>query len=118
VGKTLDPALDVARVSRRHVARVYRRQFDPKVVLRDALRGAPELVDMAVRLPQLLAAGFTRAEEVLATRAPGNPLAGLRSAILAAACIVGGVIAVIQGGAPALWITLFALALVLSLFGR
>ena len=41
-------------------------------------------------------------------------MAGLRSAILAAACIVGGVIAVIQGGAPALWMTLFGLAIVLQ----
>ncbi|HYD54725.1 MAG TPA: AarF/UbiB family protein [Gemmatimonadaceae bacterium] len=118
VGRALDPALDVAKLSRRHVARVYRRQFDPKLVLRDALRGAPELVDMATRLPQLLSMGFTRAEEILSQRAPGNPLAGVRSAILAAACIVGGVIAMIQGGAPLLWVTLFLLALVLSLFGR
>jgi ubiquinone biosynthesis protein len=118
VGRALDPSLDVAQLSRRHVTRIYRQQFDPKVVLRDVLRGAPELVDMAVRLPQLLSMGFARAEEVLTKGAPANPLAGVRSAILAAACIVGGVIALIQGGNPLVWITLFVLALALSLFGR
>ena len=118
VGRVLDPGLDVAAVSRRHVARVFRRQFDTRRIMRDVLRGAPELVDVAVRLPFLLTAGAKFAEEHLSQRVRPNPLAELRSGILAAACIVGGVIAVIQGASMALWLGLFALALVFTLSGK
>jgi ubiquinone biosynthesis protein len=118
VGRMLDPGLDVAAVSRKHVTRIFQQQFNPRTLLRDVLRGSPELVDMTVRLPQLLSAGFKFAEETLANRSPANPLAGIRSSILAAACIVGGVIAVVQGTTPWLWGTMFALAFLLSLFGK
>lgn len=118
VGRTLDPQLDIAAVSQKHVTRIFQHQFDPRVLFKEVLRGAPELVDMAVRLPQLLSAGFKFAEEHLANPPPQNPLAGIRSSIIAAACIVGGVIAMIQGTADWLWITLFSLAALLSLFGK
>lgn len=118
VGRMLDPALDVAHVSEKHVSRIFQHQFNPRTLLRDALRNAPELVDMAVRLPQLLSAGFSFAEETLNSRPNQNPLVGIRSSILAAACIVGGVISLIQGGHVALSAALFAVALLLSMFGK
>ncbi|HEX8692816.1 MAG TPA: AarF/UbiB family protein [Longimicrobium sp.] len=118
VGRMLDPQLDVAAVSRKHVSKIFQQQFDPRLLLRQVLRGSPELVDMAVRLPQLLSAGFRFADETLNNRSPQNPLAGVRGSILAAACIVGGVLAVIQGASPLLWGGLFLVAVLLSLFGR
>lgn len=118
VGRTLDPALDVAAVSRKHVARIFQQQFDPRLLARQILRGSPELVDMAVRLPQLLSAGFKFADEALNDRRPQNPLAGIKGAVLAAACIVGGVLAVIQHASPFLWAGMFVLAVVLAVFGK
>jgi ubiquinone biosynthesis protein len=118
VGRVLDPTLDVAKISRKHVTRIFRRQFDPKAVIRDVMRSAPELVDVAVRMPQLLTASVKFAEEALSQRSRPNPLAELRSGILAAACIVAGVIAVIQGAALPLWLGLFVLALVFTLSGK
>jgi ubiquinone biosynthesis protein len=117
VGRMLDPELDVAGISRRHVARIFKQQFNPRTLTRQILRGSPEMVDMAVRLPQLLSAGFKFAEETLNDRSP-SPLAGLRSSVLAAACIVGGVIGVVQHAPSPLWAGLFALAVLLSLFGK
>lgn len=118
VGRMLDPQIDIATVSRKHVSRIFQHQFNPRTLLRDVLRGSPELVDMAVRLPQLLSSGFRFAEEALNNRSPSNPLAGIRSSILAAACIVGGVLAVVQGTSPWLWGSMFALAFLFSLFGK
>jgi ubiquinone biosynthesis protein len=118
VGKTLDPDLDVAAVSQKHVAKIFQHQFNPKELLKQVLRGSPELVDVLVRLPQLLSGGARAAEEMLANRSASNPLAGLRSSILAAACIVGGVLAVVQGAPPLLWGGMFGLALALAFFGR
>lgn len=118
VGRTMDPTLDVAAVAKKHVSRIFQHQFNPRVLLRQVLRGSPELVDVVVRMPQLLSAGFRFAEETLNNRSPTNPLAGVRSSILAAACIVGGVIGVVQGTQPWLPIVMFVLALVLALFGK
>jgi ubiquinone biosynthesis protein len=118
VGKMLDPALDVASVSRRHVSRIFQSQFDPRALLRQVLRGSPELVDVAVRLPQLLSAGFKFADDALNNRRPANPLAGIKGAVLAAACIVGGVLAAIQHASPLLWGGMFVLAVILAVFGK
>ena len=118
VGRLLDPKIDVAAVSRKHVARVFRRHFDPDALLRKLMGNAPEMLDLVVQSPQLLASGFRFLEESLNDRSPQNPLAGLRSSIIAGSCIVGGVLTLIQGGPIVLWIGLFALGFLLSVFGK
>ena len=118
VGRTLDPSLDVAAVSQKHVSRIFQQQFDPRTLIKDILRGSPDLADMAVRLPQLLSSGFRFADEALNNRSPQNPLQGIKGSILAAACIVGGVLAAIQHASPFLWGGMFLLAVVLSIFGK
>jgi ubiquinone biosynthesis protein len=118
VGRLLQPDLDVAAVSERHVASIFHRQFNPQAITRDLLRSAPELVDLALQAPQLLASGARAAEEFLANRGMGNPLEGIRSSIIAASLIVGGVITVVTGGS--LWLAgaLFGLAFVLAVWGK
>jgi ubiquinone biosynthesis protein len=118
VGRTLDPRLDVAAVSRRHVAEVFRHHFDPRLLSRQLLRSAPEMIDLAVRLPQLLAESFRYAEEAVSRPPMRNPLAGVRSSILAASCVVGGVIAAVSGGAVPLAAGLFVLAVLLAVWGK
>ena len=118
VGRMLDPHLDVAGVSRRHVARVFQHQFSPGLLARQLFRSAPGLVDVAVRLPQLVVEGVRYAEEAVGRHPPARPLAGVRGAILAGACIVGGVNAMIAGASPAIPIVLFALAVVLGFWRR
>ncbi|MFQ5570993.1 MAG: ABC1 kinase family protein, partial [Rhodothermales bacterium] len=118
VGRMLDPKMDVAVVSRKHVGRIFRKHFDPQSLMQKLMNNAPEMIDLAVQSPQLLASGFKFLEESLNDRSPQNPLAGLRSSIIAGSCIVGGVLALIQGGPPVLWITLFALGFLLSVFGK
>ncbi|HYH81263.1 MAG TPA: AarF/UbiB family protein [Longimicrobium sp.] len=117
VGRVLDPQLDVAGVSQKHVSKIFQQQFDPRQLARQLLRGSPEMVDLAIRLPQLLSAGFKFADEHL-NSPPQNPLSGIKGSILAAACIIGGVLAAIQQASPLLWGGMFVLAIVLSLFGK
>jgi ubiquinone biosynthesis protein len=118
VGRSLDPGLDVAALSRRHVTQVLRSEFTPYTMARELLRQAPELMDLAVRLPQLLSDGGRFLEHTFHQRPRTDPAAGLRTAVLAGACIVGGAIA-LTGGAPAgLWASLFAAGTVLALLRR
>ena len=118
VGRTLDPDLDVVAVSQRHVRRIFRERFDPRALGAEMLSSAPELVDVALKLPQLLTSGVSHLEESINEQPPSDPLEGLRSGILSGSCIVGGVIAVVQGGPLWLSVPLFLIGGGLGLFGR
>jgi ubiquinone biosynthesis protein len=118
VGRTLDPDLDVVAVSRRHVQRIFRERFNPWTVGSELLGSAPELVDAALKLPQLLTSGVSQLEESLAEQSTGSPLEGLRSGILAGAFIIGGVISAVQGGALWLTLPLFVIGVLLAVLGR
>ncbi|MDX1546836.1 MAG: AarF/UbiB family protein [Rhodothermales bacterium] len=118
VGRMLDPALDIAAVSRRHVGRIFRKHFDPEAITRRLMSSAPEMVDLLVEAPRLLATGVKFADEQLTDRSPQNPLAGLRSGILAGACIVGGVLALVQGAPLLVWLALFFIGFLLSVLGK
>lgn len=115
VGRTLDPDLDVVAVSQRHVREIFRDRFDPWALGSEMMSSAPELVDVALKLPQLLTSGVSHLEESLTEEPRGDPLAGVRSSILGGSCIVGGVIAVVQGGPLWLSIPLFVIGAVLAL---
>ncbi|MFB6232199.1 MAG: ABC1 kinase family protein [Salinibacter sp.] len=116
VGRKLDPDLDVVAVSRRHVQQIFRDRFSPWKVGSEMLGSAPELVDAALKLPQLLTSGMSHLEESLTAQEPGNPSTGIRSGIVAGACIVGGVIAAVQGGPLWLYIPLLIIGAGLALW--
>ncbi len=119
VGRTLDPDLDVVAVSRRHVRDIFRERFDPRAIGRELMSNAPEFVDVMLQLPQLMSQGASFVEERMNTRrASDDTLAGVRSGIIAGACILGGVVGVVQGGPLWVWIPLFVIGFTLALFVR
>jgi ubiquinone biosynthesis protein len=118
VGRTLEPDLDVIALSQKHTTDIFQKRFDPRALGRELLANAPEMVDMAVQLPKLMASGYSYLEESLSDRTPENPLAGLRSGILAGSCILGGTWAAVSGGAWFLWGPLFVIGFILAVFGR
>jgi ubiquinone biosynthesis protein len=118
VGRTLDPDLDVVAVSRHHVQQIFRERFNPLTLGSEMLSSAPELIDVALKLPQLLTSGVSHLEESLAEQPTSSPLEGLRSGILAGAFIIGGVISAVQGGSLWLTLPLFALGVLLAVAGR
>jgi ubiquinone biosynthesis protein len=118
VGRTLEPALDVIALSQKHTTDIFQKRFDPRALGRELLANAPEMIDMAVQLPKLLASGYGYLEESLSDRTPENPLAGLRSSIIAGSCILAGTWAAVSGGGWFLWLPLFVIGFVLAVFGR
>jgi len=118
VGRTLDPNLDVVAVSRRHVQRIFRERFDPWAIGSELIGSAPEMIDVALKLPRLLTSGVAHLEESLTEQPSRDPFSGLRSSVLAGACLIGGVISAVQGGP--LWMTLplFGLGAVLAFVGK
>ncbi len=92
VGQTLMPGFDVAEVSQKHVNKLFMSQFNPLALVKESFRGAPELVDLIVKSPTIIAEGIRFVESRM--RGPAsNPLTGLRTALLAGACLVAGSLA-------------------------
>lgn len=118
VGLHINPKLDIPELSQQHVNDIFRDQFSPASLARELMRGTPELVDMAVRLPKLMADGLRTFEERVNDQKSESPLEGLQSSILAGSFIVGGVIAIVQGGGWFIWLPLFILAALFIIFGK
>lgn len=114
VGQILKPNFDVASASSTHIRRLFLEQFNPLRLMREGIRGAPEIVDALVKAPLLVTEGL-RVLEKTTRKPPENPLAGLRGTVLAAASLVAGAIIVATGGPWPAWVLLFLLALILGL---
>ena len=114
VGQMLKPGFDVASVSQTHIRAIFLDQFSPLRFAREGMKSAPEVIDALLRAPMLLNEGLRMIERT--TRQPAeNPLAGVRSSLLAGACLIGGVIALVTKGPAVLWVALFVLAVVFAL---
>lgn len=119
VGKIMDPDLDITAISRKHVYHIFKDHYSPKSVARELIRGTPELADILMRSPKILADSLRYLEEnVNESPVYHRTPKGLRSSILAAACIVGGTLGFVFGGHWALWGGLFGIGFLLALFGK
>ncbi|MGE5235176.1 MAG: ABC1 kinase family protein [Acidobacteriota bacterium] len=113
VGHLLLPDFDVADVSQPHVTKIFLGQFSPLRLVREGLRGAPEIVDALVKAPLLVTEGL-RVLERSTRRAPENPFAGVRGTLFAGFCLVAGAILAAFGRPWYLWAPLFVLAVILA----
>ncbi|MGB3543933.1 ABC1 kinase family protein, partial [Rubrivirga sp.] len=109
VGETLMPGFDVAEVSKKHVNKLFRNQFNPGALLKESFRSAPELVDLIVKSPTIIAEGIRFLESQIRNQQP-SPLAGIRTALLSGASLVSGAVAASTGGPWYLWGPLFGMA--------
>jgi len=119
VGQMLDPNLDVPGLSRKHIGRIFSERYNIGKIAKKFSRSMPELVDVFVQLPELMSDGSRYLNNVLHNPPPKDgPIPGLKSSIIAGFCIIGGVLAVVQDAQPALWVSLFAVGIILALFGK
>ena len=97
VGQLMKDDLDVASVSRKHIHKIFIGQFNPFALAKEALRGAPEMVDALVKAPLLVTEGLRFLENTARERHE-NPLTGMRGTMLAGFSLIGGAILVALGG--------------------
>lgn len=91
VGNLLKPGFDVAAVSQKHISKLFVSQFNPISLVKESLRGAPEVVDALVKAPLLITKGLRYLEQQTDEPA-GNPFASLRTSLLAGASLIAGAI--------------------------
>jgi ubiquinone biosynthesis protein len=113
VGNVLLPGIDVASVSRTHIRRIFLHQFSPLLMMKEGMRGAPDMVDALVKLPLLVTEGIQVLDRAT-SRQTENPLAGIRGTLLAGFCLVAAAIIMAFGGPWPLWAALFAIAPLLA----
>ena len=105
---------DVAAVSKKHINKLFFAQFHPMRLIKESLRGAPEIVDALVKAPLLITEGLKFIEKT--TKRPAeNPLSGLRGTLFAGACMVAAAILVAAKGPWQVYSALFAVSIVLAL---
>ncbi|MFQ5585117.1 MAG: AarF/UbiB family protein, partial [Calditrichia bacterium] len=118
VGQHLDPNLDIPALSKKHIQKIFFKHYSPEYLLSQFKRGVPELIDVLVRLPEIIADSTRFWDQTMVNNKTEGAKIGLKSGLIASASIIGGVLAYGQGAHPALWITLFFVAVLMILFGK
>ncbi len=114
VGYLLDKEFNVAEVSARQMKRIYRQQFSPTQLFKNAQLMAPELLDAVGRLPALVSE-TTRFLEQRTRREPISPLRGVRATIFGGFCLVSGSLLAAFDGPWPLWVALLTAGILLPL---
>lgn len=117
VGQILKPGFDVKQVSQRHVNDIFIAQFSPLKLAKEGIRGTPELLEALVKAPMLITEGL-KLLEATQKRPAENPLAGLRTTLLAGACMIAAAILVAFKAPWYSWVPLFAGSLLLALWRK
>ena len=115
VGHVLLPDIDVARVSRAHIRSIFLDQFNPIRIVKEELRGAPDVLDAVVKMPLLITEGLRVLERTARAPSPPNPLAGLRHSLLAGFALLGAVILFALDRPWPIWAVLLGAAVLLGM---
>ena len=115
VGHVLLPGIDVAQVSRAHIRRVFLEQFNPVRIVKEELRGAPDVLDAVVKVPLLITEGLRVLERSARAPSAPNPLAGLRHSVLAGFALLGAVILFSFDRPWPVWALLLGVAVILAM---
>lgn len=113
VGNLLKPGFDVAEVSKRHISKLFVGQFNPYALLKESLRGAPEVVDALVQAPLLITEGLKLLEKT-AKEPANNPLENIRATMFSGFCLLGGVILIAFEGPWPLATLLFGVTIAVT----
>ncbi len=117
VGQILNPGFDVKEVSQKHVNAIFLDQFSPFRLAKEGLRGAPELIEALSKAPMLITEGL-RLLESAQHQPRENPFAGLKTTLLAGACIIAAAILISFGRPWYYFVPLLTFGLILALWRR
>jgi ubiquinone biosynthesis protein len=98
VGFLMDKEFNVAEVSQRHAARIFRNRFSPARLIRDGARMAPDLLEATARLPILISETLRFLEQRTRRPPPEGPLRGTRATLYGGFCLVAGSLLVAAEG--------------------
>ena len=114
VGNFLNPGFNVAKISRKHVTKLFFQQFNPANLLKEHLRLAPDMVDAYMKAPLLISEALRYFERK--TRQPGrNPFEGVKEMVLAGSFVIAGsILAAVHKPWP-LWSALFFLGFIIAM---
>lgn len=115
VGNVIQPGVDIAKLSRKHMRRLLIKGINPLELLRNTMQNAPEFIDMLSKSPHLMVEITRRAEVELNKKKTDTTLA-IRRTILAGFFFLGGCIFLVGKMHPLSYVVFFALSLV-SFFG-
>jgi ubiquinone biosynthesis protein len=111
VGNMLKPGFDVAAVSRKHISKIFMGQFNPVRLMKESLRGAPEVVDALVKAPLLVTQSLRALEEFSQRKQRKEHLEGIHPTLMSGFLLIAGCILFVAGNKePMLTFTVLGLA--------
>jgi ubiquinone biosynthesis protein len=117
VGNVIQPGVDIAKLSRKHMRRLLIKGINPLELLRNTMQNAPEFIDMLSKSPHLMVEITRRAEVELNKKKTDTTLA-IRRTILAGFFFLGGCIFLVGKMHPLSYVMFFALSLISFLGSR
>jgi ubiquinone biosynthesis protein len=117
IGMLLDPELNVARITRRHVTQQFRHQVNPLRLAREGLRRAPDLMDAIITLPTLVTEGMELLERRRREPARRGGLDPAARAIYGGSCLLAGAVLAAASVPWPAWTLLLTLGILLPLTG-
>lgn len=111
VGNVIQPGVDIAKLSRKHMRRLLIKGINPLELFRNTLQNAPEFIDMLSKSPHLLVEITRRAEVELNKKKVDSNLS-IKRTLLAGFFFLGGCIFLVSKIHPLSYGLLFLLSFV------
>jgi ubiquinone biosynthesis protein len=115
VGNVIMPGFDIQKVSKKHIRKMLLVEVNPIDLLKQQLQNAPEIMDIIMRTPMLLAESVKRYEHKLVEVKGKSGADGIKHMIFASCCIIGGSIMAAAGLQWFVFVPLFLLGTIIAL---
>jgi ubiquinone biosynthesis protein len=115
VGNVIMPGFDIQKVSKKHIRKMLLVEVNPLDLLKHQLQNAPEIMDIIMRTPMLLAESVKRYEHKLVEVKGKSGADGIKHMIFASCCIIGGSIMAAAGLQWFVFVPLFLLGTIIAL---
>jgi len=118
VGQVILPGYDVVKISKKHIRNMILNEVNPVELFKHSMQNAPELFDVIMRAPIVLAEIFKNTERKLLEPPAREPNEGLKPVIFGGFCVLGGAMMASNGLPWQAYVPMFVLGGLLALRGR
>lgn len=115
VGNVIMPGFDIQKVSKKHIRKMLLVEVNPIELLKQQLQNAPEIMDIIMKTPMLLAESVKRYENKLIEKKGKSGADGIKQMILGSCCIIGGSIMAAAGLEWVTYVPLFIIGAIVAL---
>ncbi|QQR98944.1 MAG: AarF/ABC1/UbiB kinase family protein [Sphingobacteriales bacterium] len=115
VGNVILPGFDIQKVSKKHIRKMLLVEVNPVELLKHQLQNAPEIMDIIMKAPMLIAESIKRYENKLVEKKAKTGSDGIKHMIFGSCCIIGGSIMAAAGLEWFAYVPLFLIGTIIAI---